>query len=359
MAAKRLAVANPAANTETLLATVDTAGVASVIIANKGSLAGATSCWIAPQGSNNAAASRAYLVSTITVSNGQAFETFRFPVNVDDEIYVLGDIATFSYSANLLYETSGTAQVVYQALQPGFPNVGDIWVNSDTDEVNLYTGTAFVPIAVAAPAGPTGPTGPASVVPGPTGPTGAGISILGTYATLIDLQAAVPTATSGAAYLVGTDLYVWSASTSSWYNGGPFLAGPTGPTGAASSTIGPTGPTGPIGPSGGPTGPEGPTGPTGPSGGPTGPTGPTGPVGPSSTVAGPTGPTGATGPAGPSNGPTGPTGPTGPAGTTILGPTAPASATSTGTVGTIMWDSNYIYVCIAAGTWKRVAITTW
>ena len=37
----------------------------------------------------------------------------------------------------------------------------------------------------------------------------------------------------------------------------------------------------------------------------------------------------------------------------------PASATATGTTGTITWDSDYIYVCIATDTWKRVAITTW
>lgn len=37
----------------------------------------------------------------------------------------------------------------------------------------------------------------------------------------------------------------------------------------------------------------------------------------------------------------------------------PASASATGTAGTITWDSNYIYVCVATNTWKRVAIATW
>ena len=37
----------------------------------------------------------------------------------------------------------------------------------------------------------------------------------------------------------------------------------------------------------------------------------------------------------------------------------PASATATGTTGEIQWDSNYIYVCTATNTWKRVAINTW
>ena len=37
----------------------------------------------------------------------------------------------------------------------------------------------------------------------------------------------------------------------------------------------------------------------------------------------------------------------------------PSSATDTGTTGQIAWDSNYIYVCVATNTWKRVAISTW
>jgi hypothetical protein len=37
----------------------------------------------------------------------------------------------------------------------------------------------------------------------------------------------------------------------------------------------------------------------------------------------------------------------------------PASATATGTVGTITYDTDYIYICIATDTWKRVAISTW
>jgi len=38
---------------------------------------------------------------------------------------------------------------------------------------------------------------------------------------------------------------------------------------------------------------------------------------------------------------------------------APAAANSTGTAGTITWDADYIYICTATDTWKRVAISTW
>ena len=39
--------------------------------------------------------------------------------------------------------------------------------------------------------------------------------------------------------------------------------------------------------------------------------------------------------------------------------TAPASASATGSAGQIIWDTNYIYICVATDTWKRVAISTW
>ena len=37
----------------------------------------------------------------------------------------------------------------------------------------------------------------------------------------------------------------------------------------------------------------------------------------------------------------------------------PSSASDFGMKGEIRWDSNYIYVCVATDTWKRVAISSW
>jgi len=39
--------------------------------------------------------------------------------------------------------------------------------------------------------------------------------------------------------------------------------------------------------------------------------------------------------------------------------TAPATTGATGTAGELRYDANYLYVCTAANTWKRVAIATW
>ena len=36
-----------------------------------------------------------------------------------------------------------------------------------------------------------------------------------------------------------------------------------------------------------------------------------------------------------------------------------ATATTAGTKGQLRWDSNYLYVCIATNTWKRVLLSTW
>lgn len=38
---------------------------------------------------------------------------------------------------------------------------------------------------------------------------------------------------------------------------------------------------------------------------------------------------------------------------------APATASSPGTAGQIAWSSGYVYVCVAANTWKRANLSTW
>jgi hypothetical protein len=37
----------------------------------------------------------------------------------------------------------------------------------------------------------------------------------------------------------------------------------------------------------------------------------------------------------------------------------PATATSSGSPGQVAWDASYLYVCVAANTWRRVAIASW
>jgi len=42
-----------------------------------------------------------------------------------------------------------------------------------------------------------------------------------------------------------------------------------------------------------------------------------------------------------------------------LNKAAPSNSTSVGKTGQIAFDTNYIYVCIAANTWARAAINSW
>ena len=37
----------------------------------------------------------------------------------------------------------------------------------------------------------------------------------------------------------------------------------------------------------------------------------------------------------------------------------PETSESTGDTGQIVWDDNYIYVCVATNTWKRASLATW
>jgi hypothetical protein len=111
-------------------------------------------------------------------------------------------------------------------------------------------GPAGTPGATGAvgPAGPAGPQGPkgdtgATGQQGPQGPqgdVGAGLKIVGTVAAVGDLP---QSGTTGDAYLVGGDLYVWTGS--KWTDAGPVL-GPKGDKGDKGDT-GATGPQGPRG----------------------------------------------------------------------------------------------------------------
>ena len=143
--------------------------------------------------------------------------------------------------------------------------------------------------------GEVGPAGADSVVPGPqgeqglTGETGAGLNILGSFATLIDLQAAHPTGTVGDAYLIVGNLYVWDGAWSDVGN----IQGPQGIPGAD----GLQGIQGPAGADG----LQGVQGEVGPQGiqGIQGVKGDTGDAGADSTVAGPQGIQGVAGETGP------------------------------------------------------------
>lgn len=83
-----------------------------------------------------------------------------------------------------------------------------------------------------APAGATGPLGPTGPI-GPTGPVGAAITIIGSLANVGLLPGS---GTTGDAYVISGDLWVWDGS--AWVDVGPVegATGATGPTGIQGAT---------------------------------------------------------------------------------------------------------------------------
>lgn len=37
----------------------------------------------------------------------------------------------------------------------------------------------------------------------------------------------------------------------------------------------------------------------------------------------------------------------------------PAGSLAHGSQGQMMWDANYLYICISPNTWKRTALSSW
>lgn len=44
---------------------------------------------------------------------------------------------------------------------------------------------------------------------------------------------------------------------------------------------------------------------------------------------------------------------------TLSNTLAPTNSDDPGTTGQIVWDADYVYICIATDTWKRASIGTW
>ncbi len=133
--------------------------------------------------------------------------------------------------------------------------------------------------------GPEGPQGPKGDK-GEKGEQGTGVTILGSFETVEELEQSHPSGLAGQSYLIKGDLYVWSDTTLTWNNVGR-IQGPQGEVGPE----GPRGSKGDAGPQGlqgiqGKEGPQGLQGQQGPKGdiGPQGPKGNAGSDGKSATI---------------------------------------------------------------------------
>ena len=138
MAVKRLALANPSANTDTLLYSADKSYVVSVIIANKGVVDSKASIYHAVNGGLINTSTTATIVKNLTISQGQSFETFRFALNNNDVIWVQSDTPNLSFMLTGVFDTTASTYVSYSAAAPDTPSIGDIWIKSTTNAISFW-----------------------------------------------------------------------------------------------------------------------------------------------------------------------------------------------------------------------------
>jgi hypothetical protein len=100
MAISRLSISNPSANTDTLLYTRTGSRVAlvSVIAANKSSDVATIRVWVVPTGQDATPANHATIAYNSPISGNNSLETFRFPLQPDDKLYVRTSSADISVS---------------------------------------------------------------------------------------------------------------------------------------------------------------------------------------------------------------------------------------------------------------------
>jgi hypothetical protein len=112
MAISRLAVSNPAQNTDTLMYTRTGSrdALASIIAANKSSDAATIRVWVVPFGQDATPANHATIAYNSAVEGNNSLETFRFPVTPNDKVYVRASTADVSFTLSGIDNTnvSGT-----------------------------------------------------------------------------------------------------------------------------------------------------------------------------------------------------------------------------------------------------------
>lgn len=95
---KRLAISNPAAGaTGVKIFDSSSEHLTSVIVTNKSSTVATFSIWVAPAGVNDEAG-RGYIAKEQYSAPSNSFETFRFPLNNNDDLYVSASTANLSFT---------------------------------------------------------------------------------------------------------------------------------------------------------------------------------------------------------------------------------------------------------------------
>ena len=112
MAISRLAISNPAADTNTLLYTRTGSrdALTSIIATNKSSTTATIRVWVVPFGQDSTPANHATIAYDSAVTGNNSLETFRFPVTPNDKVYIRSSSADVSFTLSGIDNTnvSGT-----------------------------------------------------------------------------------------------------------------------------------------------------------------------------------------------------------------------------------------------------------
>ena len=154
MAVARFASDKPAANTDTLLFTIERTALTSLVAVNVGGFT-TISAWIVPGGETENPDNWIRYIDNVELSNRNTFETFRIAANVGDEIYVRSASGEVRFFINGIYDIAGRANVTTGAQEPDSPQIGDVWINDSIDPKTIvyWDGTEWATIGVEGPEG--------------------------------------------------------------------------------------------------------------------------------------------------------------------------------------------------------------
>ena len=143
MAITRLGIANPAANTDTLIYTSTRNAIVSIIAANKSTTAATIRTWTVPSGASSPSQQADHTYDT-KLPGSNTLETFRFAIQNGDTLYVRASTADVSFVLGGIYESNGTSNITVATTAPTSPQIGDLWLNSTNDDLFIWNGSSWV-----------------------------------------------------------------------------------------------------------------------------------------------------------------------------------------------------------------------
>jgi hypothetical protein len=137
MAIKRMGIANPSANSSTLVFTADASYLSSVLATNKGATSTTLRAWIAPSGAT-LNSQYGYIFYDIELPAANTIESHRFALSIGDRVYVSSTTANTSFSLNGIYDSGASIDdhIVQTTGVHGIADTSVLVTTSTTNSLN-------------------------------------------------------------------------------------------------------------------------------------------------------------------------------------------------------------------------------